>query len=128
MKVYDGFADWEDVVNQFTGRWGSDEILEENKAHYKEPSEVVLAVYETDNNWPGGAAFVVFRRGRKWYLVTGSHCSCYGLEESGFQPEEFATKTLFKQWLENVNYLYGLNTEQYNYIRGRFGLKPVSIA
>lgn len=88
MTVYQGeFTCWNDVVREFAP--GSD---------FKEPSQVYLAVYNLGNY--EGYAEVIWRQGRKYYLLEGSHCSCYGLEETGWDPEEFKTKKLFVEYLK----------------------------
>lgn len=56
-----------------------------------EPDEVHLADYE---DWPdigyNGDSMVIYRRGSKWYLNMGGHCSCYGLEDQ-WSPDEYDT-------------------------------------
>lgn len=41
-----------------------------------------------------GSAFVLFRQDGKLYEVHGSHCSCYGLEDGGWDPEETSIDAL----------------------------------
>jgi hypothetical protein len=73
-KNYFGFADWPDVIWQFSAP----------QAEAAEP-EMVYAVYSTPPY--EGAADVIYRRGDKWFHVNGGHCSCYGLEDQ-WEPEE----------------------------------------
>lgn len=74
-KVYrENFEDWADVRSNFS--------LPDDEP---EP-ERIFAVYDCPPY--EGYATVVFERGGKWYLATGSHCSCYGLEGQ-WEPEEF---------------------------------------
>jgi hypothetical protein len=127
-EIYiDQFSCWENVVNEFSGRtWEyrrEEPISEELAAHYVEPDEVLIAKYTYEDY--SGSATVVYRRGRKWYLIQAGHCSCYGLEEGGMDPEEFANAALFKAYLEKTNYLYGLDDDELNRVRKRFKLKPV---
>jgi hypothetical protein len=55
------------------------------------PDEVIAADY--DGGGYDGAAFVVYRNGDKYYTVSGSHCSCYGLEDQ-WEPEEYTKEQL----------------------------------
>lgn len=71
-KNYYGFSDWKDVGNQFGADVGT------------EP-KFVYAVYNTPAY--EGNAIVVFCRDGKWFEASGSHCSCYGLEEGGWHPK-----------------------------------------
>lgn len=41
-----------------------------------------------------GSAFVIFANGGKFYLVEGSHCSCHGLEEDQWRPDEMSLEVL----------------------------------
>lgn len=74
-RKYIGFSDWADVAGQFSAEIGP------------EP-ELVWASYVTPHY--EGLADVVFLRDGKWKQVTGSHCSCFGLEgqwqEDDFEP------------------------------------------
>lgn len=63
---FDGdFHSWEAVQRSF-------EMIE------PKPEHIIFAGY--DNEGYSGSAYVLFRRGDKYYYVNGSHCSCYGLE------------------------------------------------
>ena len=48
-------------------------------------AEILVASY-TQEHYEGDA-YVLFRRDGKLYEVHGSHCSCYGLSESGIYGE-----------------------------------------
>lgn len=72
------FSDWSDVVDAF-----------DNKS-MQEPEEVLLARY--DNESYDGYAIVIYRQGNRVFEVTGSHCSCYGLEGQ-WTPEEYDIPT-----------------------------------
>jgi len=58
----------------------------------KEPSKI-WARYDKERY--NGSAEVLFKKGRKWYYVNASHCSCYGLEGQ-WEPEEFDVKLFLK--------------------------------
>lgn len=104
-NVYEGFSDWKDVAENFSG------VYEFSKEHEKlgalaaipEPDEVLAARYEQESY--DGDAWVVFRRGSKYYEVNGGHCSCYGLEDQ-WQPEEYESAELLLAALEKGNW-YG---------------------
>lgn len=82
LKPYDngdiGFDDWADVMRQF-------DVKEDPR-----PSQVLYTWYDSDGSY-SFSAYVVYRKGRHYYTVTGSHCSCYGLEGQ-WEPEQY-TKT-----------------------------------
>ena len=79
VDVYEGsFSSWEDVCREF-------------EESIPEPDEVIFAVY--DQEMYEGSADVVYRVGERFYWVSGSHCSCYGLEEQ-FDPEEYSAELL----------------------------------
>jgi len=52
---------------------------------------VVYAFYEYEDY--SGTAFVIFIHDGNFYLVQGSHCSCYGLEDQ-WEPEEMTGEAL----------------------------------
>lgn len=54
--------------------------------------EVLLASYGYQNY--SGDAFVLFRKDGKLYEINASHCSYYGLEGCGFNPEETTIESL----------------------------------
>lgn len=83
----DNFENWEDVVSQF-------QVGDEDEK--KEPDAVYHAGYTYENY--EGSAYVAYRRGDKYFTVSGGHCSCYGLEEQ-WEPEEYDLKT-FKEVLD----------------------------
>ena len=79
VDVYEGsFSSWEDVCREF-------------EESIPEPDEVIFAVY--DQEMYEGSADVVYRVGKHFYWVSGSHCSCYGLEGQ-FDPEEYSAELL----------------------------------
>lgn len=106
--VYKGhFSSWEDVVREFTGT---------NYADFpasvpNNPDEVLYARYHQDMY--DGCAFVIWREGEKYYTLYGSHCSCYGLEEGGWDPEEYQNKELLLKALEkSKNPLYCYDADE----------------
>jgi hypothetical protein len=99
--IYHGnFENWKDVVSSF-----SPDDLDR-----PEPSEVYYASYDIDGY--EGWAVVLWRDKRKYYFLNGSHCSCYGLEEAGFHPDEFTSKKVFIEFLKKLGpHSYGLTDE-----------------
>jgi hypothetical protein len=111
-NVYHGsFSCWEDVVNEFTGAtYNGDAQKEVRKAGlYKEP-KVLYANYDTQPY--EGSACVIWKKGKKYYLLYGSHCSCYGLENTGWDPEEFANGKIFLDFLNKTRYIDGLEDKE----------------
>lgn len=79
MEVYEGsFDSWSDVCREF------DLVIDL-------PDEVLLAVYESELY--EGYADVIYRQDDRYYWVSGSHCSCYGLEGQ-WDPEEYSAELL----------------------------------
>lgn len=88
MEVYlDNFGKWEDAQNEY-------------KMSVPEPDEVIFAHYSYEDY--SGSSNVLYRNGRKYYMVSGGHCSCYGLEDQ-WKPEEFISKKEFVAYLEKIN-------------------------
>lgn len=79
---HDNFKSWSDVAREF-----------DISNHYKNEPMYAYAIYNVDDY--SGCAFVVFKKYNKWYSVSASHCSCYGLEDQ-FNPEEFSPELYFK--------------------------------
>jgi hypothetical protein len=71
--IYKGFDGWAGVQEEF-------------KMTEPEPDEVLWAHYTYESY--DGQAEVAYRRGDKYYIVEGGHCSCYGLEDQ-WDPEEY---------------------------------------
>lgn len=78
MVYQDNFTCWTDVQQAFDMKQA-------------EPDEVLLAQYETPS-YEGYAMVVYYDKG-SYYVVDGSHCSCYGLEGQ-WEPIEYETKEL----------------------------------
>lgn len=95
VEVYGGdnnWSSWSDVQYDF-GTYNS-------PLPFAEPDKVLLARY--DDPGYSGDAFIIFKNEGKLYLVEGSHCSCYGLEDQ-FDPEE-TTEEVLRMKVENTNY------------------------
>lgn len=89
MKVYTGaFSDWQDVISEFD-------------IDATEPKHV-FASYDIDGY--EGDAFVVFSNGDGWKFVTGSHCSCYGMEGQ-WDEEDFYLEDYFEAKKQNKELL-----------------------
>lgn len=84
------FTCWKDVSDAYKGdrsSWtDSDKVPD-----IPEPQEVVYAYY--DSHGYDGTSSVIYREGELYYVVNGSHCSCYGLEGQ-WQPEEYELSLL----------------------------------
>jgi hypothetical protein len=97
MSRYLGsFDNWADVQQQFAIK-------------DKEPTEVILAVYDQESY--EGSALVVYRQGRQYFTASGSHCSCYGLEDQ-WAPEAFNKRDLkafYKRLVAGEPGWHGLN-------------------
>lgn len=73
----DGFEDVDDVFDQFNQKKGNEKL--------------VMAVY--DQPPYEGSATVFFYKDKKYWEASGSHCSCYGLENQ-WLPEEVVFEEL----------------------------------
>lgn len=51
-----------------------------------------------------GSAYLLYRQDGKFFEVSGSHCSCYGLEESDWDPEEVPLEALVHRYVNNPNF------------------------
>lgn len=81
------FQSWDDVVNEF--KITGDEA--------KKPDRVFYAFYDYVDY--SGDAEVIYRRGSKFYAVSGGHCSCYGLEGQ-WEPTEYPSADAMIQCLK----------------------------
>jgi len=68
---------------------------------------VIRAQY--DRECYDGSAFVIFVHDRKFYLVHGSHCSCYGLEDQ-WSPEEMTAEALVH--IIRKGHVYGVSQNE----------------
>lgn len=78
MTYLGDFQNWKDVQEQF-------------RINEPEPDEVLAALYELGSY--EGSAEVIYRRGDDYYIASGSHCSCYGLEHQ-WEPEKYDRATI----------------------------------
>ena|ERR1700688_83073 len=86
---WDGFENWTDIKNAF-------------ECEEAEPEEVIVAVL--DEGYYDGSAYVIYRNKDKYYILHGSHCSCYGFEDQ-FYPEEYE-KEEFKECMKRANFWF----------------------
>ena len=84
----ENFSSWADVQEQF-------------RMNQPEPDEVLFALYDTPDY--EGFAEVVYRNGNNFYWASGSHCSCYGLEDQ-WAPEEYDAETFLKVFNRNTRW------------------------
>lgn len=105
MAIVDPYKDdwtcWADVARDFTGYVYGDEP----PIAIPEPDEILLAGYQAGGY--EGDAWVVFRNGDKYFEVSGSHCSCYGLEGQ-FDPEEYDDLDTFIRVIDARGVNYGV--------------------
>jgi hypothetical protein len=90
QNYFGQFQDWSDVVSNFN--------LDRSTLEPK----YVWASYN-GGSYDGYSAVVFFDEG-EWKLVTGSHCSCYGLEGQ-FDPDTFDPEVHFKALTEGKRYV-----------------------
>lgn len=109
FEVFNGnFTTWEDVVKEFTGSTYDADKAATALEQWYEPTEVIYANYDLDGY--EGTAVVVWKDKRKYYLLQGGHCSCYGLEETGMDPEVY-TKEELLGFLKKAKSIYGMPDE-----------------
>lgn len=90
----------------YLGGWENlNDMLHEFKIDKKDVNgyKVIVAAYD-DSDAYSGDAFVLLKKGRNYYEVHGSHCSCYGLEDQWCIEE--SAKLALKHRIEN-GYHYG---------------------
>ena len=99
MQVY--FGQFE--TGNWDGKKGWEAVQSEFETDTPEPEEVIFARYTAEGY--EGDATIIYRNGDKYYYVSGSHCSCYGLEGQ-FEPEEYTAETLRagleRGWMEEA--------------------------
>jgi hypothetical protein len=89
------WSDQEDVLSDFDGeRW---EWKSEKKV--QRDIKILFASYGHENY--SGDAWVLFEQDGKLYEVSGSHCSCYGLEGQ-WNPEEVVLEELEHRLLKGT--------------------------
>lgn len=85
----------------YLGDWNNlDEMLSYFRVDKSaaEGYKVIVATYDCDYD---ASAFVLLKKGRKYYEVHGSHCSCYGLE--GQWDIEESAKLALKHRVDNAD-------------------------
>ena len=87
-NYFENFSSWSDIQAQFH--------MEDS-----EPEEVLFAIYDTPSY--EGYAEVIYRNGDRFYWASGSHCSCYGLEDQ-WDPEEYDAETFLKVFNRNTRW------------------------
>ena len=104
--IYDGFSNWQNVANEFTGiyDWSDQEKKVSALQEIPEPDQVIVAAYKLESY--EGHAWVVYRVGGKYYSVEGSHCSCHGLEDQ-WNPEEYESADALLAVLKKGDWAYG---------------------
>ena len=90
---------------------------------------ILFAVYEYEDY--SGSAEVVFVRDGRFFHVSGSHCSCYGLEGQ-WEPEEMPVEALKHVILQGYGLLRDLagplaNTLEYIETLNLEGASPESV-
>lgn len=78
---FEGFRSWDDVMEQF-------QVPEQDRPV---PDQVLFASYDCPEY--EGYAEVIYRIGERYFWASGSHCSCYGLEDQ-WDPEEYNREQL----------------------------------
>ena len=94
MRYYEGWENWDALKRDF----GID---------LKEPRNI-FAAYDVDGY--EGYALVIFNYGRKYKIVEGSHCSCYGLEDQ-WKPTEHSKDEIMKM-LEAKEWMFDRYRDQ----------------
>lgn len=103
----------------YLGNWdGLDDVLRDfavDKSVVK-GYRVIVAGYSYEDY--SGSAFVLLKKGHKYYEVHGSHCSCYGLEGQ-FDIEE-SSKASLKHRVDQGG-SYGMFAEAIEVLKEHFG-------
>lgn len=103
-REYHGeFTGWGDGSDKY-GSPGYNSVTSQFDAGKIPEPTYVFAEYDCGSY--EGSAIVLYKQGRKWYQVYGSHCSCYGLENQ-WGPEEFDPKLHFEAMKEGKTLLSG---------------------
>lgn len=97
--VYFGeFGSWQDVMEQF-------QVPEQDRPV---PDQVIFASYDCPEY--EGYAEVIYRIGDRYFWASGSHCSCYGLEDQ-WEPEEYSRDQLALVVLRQGQFYYSENPD-----------------
>ncbi len=95
---YGEFDTWDNVLSQFG--------VEKSEVSNAVP---IFAAYDIDGY--EGTASVVYVEDGKFWLVDGSHCSCYGLEDQ-WEPEETPYEVL-EHLAEKGNYMFSVYKKEF---------------
>lgn len=82
------------IASPYRDSWEGDGWADVQRTFHMEepkPEEILLANYSRDGC--DGRAQVLYRNGSAYFYVSGSHCSCFGLEDQ-WEPEEYTLETL----------------------------------
>lgn len=88
-----------------------------------ERAEILLAYYHVGDYGCDSSAFVLYKKGGKLWEVNASHCSCYGLSESGYSgeaesqwdPEETTVEALeYRATKGSLGWVGGYDDEGYH--------------
>lgn len=107
------------LKNVYLGDWdGVDDMLRDFAVDKSvlEGYQVIVAAYTYECY--SGSAFVLLKKGHKYYEVHGSHCSCYGLEDQ-FDIEE-SSKASLKHRVEQGE-SYGMFSAAIGTLKEHFG-------
>jgi hypothetical protein len=97
-RTYVGeFAKWDDVVGDYGGNCPADE------------PRYVFAEYQTPS-YEGYSTVITSKDGRKFQVVEGSHCSCYGLEGQ-WEPTDHTVTELRKMTEATYGFFHDSKTE-----------------
>lgn len=75
------FHSWNEIKNEFDVKY------------LEKPEFIIYADYIKEHY--SGDATVVYYNNESYYLVKGSHCSCYGLENQ-WKPERYTYEEIFE--------------------------------
>ncbi len=91
QKIFGRWSSFTDMIDDF---YAYDSREDKDREPLKdEPTEDELLFASYGGGSYEGDAFVLFRKDGKLYEVTGSHCSCYGLEGQ-WAPEATTVEAL----------------------------------
>ena len=100
QKIFGRWSDYTGMIEDWYSYGG------ENRQPLKlQPTEDELLFASYGGGSYEGDATVVFRRDGKLYEVSGSHCSCYGLEGQ-WEPEETSIAALAAKGKKEVGSSY----------------------
>ena len=108
MKYFGEWKSYDDMVNELhRGEYDYETRNYKLAAipdNFPIDDEILFAAYGTEPY--EGDAVIVYEQSGKLYLMTGGHCSCYGLNESMGGPEETDRAALGMMTLGSGCYYY----------------------